>query len=123
MLEIKLAAIFNLAFGVFHLFFWRLLDWKEQLRRVSEVNRAVIQTLNVCLTFMFLLVSYMCLFYTDEVRTTSIGKTLLIGMATFWLIRAALQIYYFNLKQRVHQVLLILFIAGIVIHVLGLTSD
>jgi hypothetical protein len=120
MLEIKLAAIFNLAFGLFHLFFWRLLNWKEQLRRVSEVNRAVIQTLNVCLTFMFLLVSYMCLFYTDEVQTTSIGKTMLFGMAIFWLIRAVLQIYCFNLKQRVHQVLLILFIAGIVIHVLGL---
>jgi hypothetical protein len=120
LLEIKLAAIFNLAFGLFHLFFWRLLKWKEQLRHVSEVNRAVIQTLNVCLTFMFLLVSFMFFIDTDEVRTTSIGKTMLIGMAIFWLIRAILQIYWFHLKQRVHQVLLILFAAGVVIHVLGL---
>lgn len=50
---IQVAAIFNLAFGIFHLFFWVLLDWPGQLKRLSHVNRAVTQTLNICLTFMF----------------------------------------------------------------------
>lgn len=118
MLLIKLAAYFNFAFGVFHLFFWRLLHWKEQLKLVSAVNRAVIQTLTICLTFMFFLVAYLCLFNTADILSTKIGQTLYVGMAFFWFLRTIAQIYFFNLKERVHQILLMLFIIGIAVHIL-----
>jgi hypothetical protein len=122
MLMIKVAALFNFAFAVFHLFFWQLLNWKEQLKRVSPVNSAVFQTLNLCLTFMFLLVACMYFFYTEEVLTTEVGRGLLLGMALFWFIRGLLQIYLFDLKKRVHQVLLIIFFMGIVIHLIAFIS-
>lgn len=116
MVLIKIAALFNFVFGVFHLFFWKLLNWNEQLKRVSSINKAVVQTLNLCLTFMFLLVAYIYYFYAYDIQTTEIGKALLFGMAFFWLIRTLLQVYLFDLKKRIHQILLILFIAGIIIH-------
>lgn len=120
MFIIKLVALYNLAFGLFHLFFWKLLKWNEQLKRVSSVNKAVVQTLNLCLTFMLLLAAY--LFYTSasEIHTTEIGYKLLIGMAIFWLIRALLQIILFNLKERIHQLLLILFLFGVILHTVPL---
>ena len=118
MFWIKLAAFFNLSFGVFHLFFWKVLKWKEQLMLVSTTNRAVIQTLNICLAFLFFLISYIFYFHFNEVLTTAIGNVLLLGIALFWSIRVVAQIYFFNLKERIHQLLLILFIAGIVIHII-----
>lgn len=120
MLVIKAAAIFNFAFGIFHLFFWRLLKWKEQLKHVSAVNRAVMQTLNICLTFIFLLVGYIYFFFSGEVLSTRIGHALLLGMVLFWFIRTIAQIYFFNLKEKVHQILLILFILGVVVHLFPL---
>lgn len=117
---IEVAAIFNLAFGVFHLFFWRLLNWSEQLKKVSPVNRAVFQALNICLTFMFFLMAYVFLFHANEVYASTVGKVLLIGMAVFWCLRAVIQIYLFDLSGRIHQFLLFLFIVGIILHIIPL---
>jgi len=80
---IKIAAIYNIIFGIFHLYFWKLLNWKEQLKRVSSNNKAVVQTLNICLTFIFFLNAYIFFFYTDEIQTTEIGRILLIGIGLF----------------------------------------
>lgn len=119
MFIIKLAALFNFVLGVFHLFFWKLLKWEEQLKRVSSVNKAVVQTLNICLTFILLLIAFIFFFHSDEVITTSIGKGLLLGMTLFWSVRVFAQLYYFNLKERIHQLLLFIFICGIVIHIIS----
>lgn len=119
MLIIKLAALFNFVFGVFHLFFWKLLKWEDQLKRVSLVNKAVVQTLNICLTFIFLLIAYIFFFHSDEILTTSIGRVLLLGMALFWSVRVVAQLYFFNLKERIHQFLLLIFVCGIVIHIIS----
>jgi hypothetical protein len=120
MIWIKIAAFYDLFFGVFHLFFWKLLKWNEQLQRVSSVNKAVFQTLNLCLTFMFFLIAYHYFFYTDEIQTTTIGHSLLLGMTVFWVLRFLLQVYLFDLKERVHRLLLIVFIAGVLVHSLTL---
>ncbi|MBE1555637.1 hypothetical protein [Sporosarcina limicola] len=117
MILIKILALFNFSFGLFHLFFWKLLNWKAQLKELTAVNRAVVQTLNICLTFMFFLVAYIFYFSATEVKTTGIGNILLFGMGIFWFIRALLQLYLFEMKEKIHKVLLFLFFIGAVIHV------
>lgn len=59
-------ALYNLAFAIFHLTFWKLLNWKDELQRVSANNRAVMQTLNLCLTFVFFLAAYLYFFHSDD---------------------------------------------------------
>lgn len=100
MILIKILALFNLSFGLFHLFFWKLLNWKKQLKELTAVNRAVVQTLNVCLTFMFFLVAYIFYFSATEIETTEIGSILLCGMGIFWFIRALMQLYLFEMGKR-----------------------
>lgn len=117
MLLIKIIAFYNFAFGLLHLFFWRLLKWNEQLKRVSPINSAIVQTLNICLTFVFFLVAYCFYFSPTEIKTTDLGSTLLIGMGLFWLIRAILQIYLYEMKQRIHKILFIIFVLGVFLHV------
>ncbi|GIQ70408.1 hypothetical protein DUZ99_19610 [Xylanibacillus composti] len=117
MLVIKMLALYNFAFGIFHLFFWKLLKWEEQLKKVSPVNRAVVQTLNLCLTFMFFLVGYCLYSYPAEIEQTDLGRALLLGIGLFWFIRSILQIYLFNMKERVHKILFVLFVFGAVIHI------
>jgi hypothetical protein len=114
---IKILAIYNLGFGIFHLFFWRILRWDEQLKKVSPNNRAVVQTLNICLTFMFFLIAYCFFIYTIEIESTDLGRTLLIGIGLFWLIRAILQIYLFKMKARIHKFLFLLFVVGVLLHI------
>jgi len=117
---IKILALFNLSFGLFHLFFWKLLNWKKQLKELTAVNRAVVQTLNVCLTFMFFLVAYIFYFSATEIETTEIGSILLCGMGIFWFIRALMQLYLFEMGKKIHKILLVLFFLGAVIHIIPL---
>ena len=49
------AAIFNAAFAAFHLGFWRLFRWRSELAKLTSLNRAIVQVLNLCLTFVFVI--------------------------------------------------------------------
>ena len=48
--------------------------------------------------FVFLIFAYISLFQTDELLTTSLGKSLLAGMALFGIFRAIEQFIFFELK-------------------------
>lgn len=114
------AGIYNLGFGLFHLAFWRLLDWREQLARLSPTNRAVVQALNLCLTFFFLLGAFLALFFPEEMLSTGLGQALRVGLLLFWILRTALQVILFDLRKRVHQILMGLFVAGVMVHGLAM---
>jgi len=80
--------IFNLGFVIFHLMFWRLFRWKQDLALLTVINRAVMQILNLCLMFMFLVMAYVSLFHAPELLSTNLGRTLLVAFSTFWNDRA-----------------------------------
>ncbi len=82
---------------VFHVFFWKLFDWKNDLESVKQVNKAIIQVLNLCLMLCFLIFAYISLVQTDELLNTSLGKTLIAGMSLFGVFRVIEQIIFFNL--------------------------
>jgi hypothetical protein len=82
---------------VFHIFFWKLFDWKNDLESVKKVNKGIIQVLNLCLMLCFLIFAYISLFQADELLTTSVGKTLIAGMALFGIFRIIEQFIFFDL--------------------------
>jgi hypothetical protein len=113
---IKFGGFYNLAFAVFHILFWKIFDWKSELSKVSFLNRAIMQVLNLCLTFCFLMFSYISIFHTSELLTTDLGHAVLIGISSFWLLRALEQVIFFKLKHWGSIVFLLAFIAGTIIY-------
>ena len=71
--------------------FWQLFDWRAELKRLSRLNSGIIQVLNLCLIFIFSLFAFISLRHTNELLTTSIGRTIILGVGIFWLFRFALQ--------------------------------
>ena len=104
--------LYNLVFAVFHLLFWRIFGWREDLRSLRFVNRAIMQVLNLCLTFAFVIFAVVSLGHTEELLTTGLGHSLLALFALFWLARAIEQIVFFELRSRVSWVFLALFLVG-----------
>jgi len=96
---IKLGGVYNIALVVFHLLFWRIFNWKEDLRSLSFLNRAIMQVVNLSLTIVFIIFAYISLVHTNELLSTSLGKSLLTFMALFWFARSAMQIIFFKLKH------------------------
>jgi hypothetical protein len=99
MVLIRIGGVACLGWLVFHLFFWRLFDWKSQLGRLSAANRGVMQVLNLCLSFVFLLCGVMSLTYPNELLAPGLGRGLLWGMAVFWLLRLIEQPVFFGVSR------------------------
>ena len=122
MLEPKLiltiGGVYNLGFVVFHILFWKIFRWKEDLASLTQVNRSVMQILNLRLTYVFLVMTYVLFGCQSELIGTKLGQTLLIAFSIFWLMRAVEQVIFFGLKHKVSNGMAVLFFIGGVIHLL-----
>jgi hypothetical protein len=109
---IKLGGVYNISLVVFHLLFWRIFNWKEDLRSLSFLNRAIMQVVNLSLTIVFIIFAYISLVHTNDLLSTSLGKSLLTFMALFWFARSAMQIIFFKLNHWGSIAFLGYFLAG-----------
>ncbi len=109
---IVIGGLYNLVLAVFHLLFWKLFNWKRDLATLTPLNRAVVQILNLCLTFVFLVFAYISYFHANELLHSKLGRSLLALIATFWFLRAIKQIIFFGLRRKASIAFLILFLIG-----------
>ena len=108
--------IYSLILVIFHALFWRLFNWPGDLRSLSFINRAVIQVLNISLTFVFVIFSYISLIHTQELLVTELGHALLWLIAIFWLARAVQQVIFFKLAHWLSWVFTAFFLLGAVLY-------
>jgi hypothetical protein len=111
-----LGGIYNLLFAVFHLLFWRIFNWKEDLASLTSLNRAIMQVLNLCLTFVFVIFGVVSLLYPAQMVGTELGRALTVMIAFFWFLRAVEQVIFFKLKNWVSWTFLLVFIGGGVLY-------
>ena len=108
------SAIFDLAFGLFHLAFWRMFGWPRSLAPAGRVNRAVTQALNIMLAYVFFLYG-IALFLAPSFP-------LLCAGAGFWLLRLLIQPILFGPNSRLGLVFMVLFAAGATLHIAAASS-
>ncbi|MCJ7771591.1 MAG: hypothetical protein MUP22_00495 [Desulfobacterales bacterium] len=120
---LKIGGIYNLAFAVFHCLFWKIFKWDSELSQLNVLNRAIMQVLNLCLIFCFLIFFYISVFHTSDLLSTPLGQSILICISIFWLLRAMEQILFFKLKHWGSVVFLIIFIFGAVIYLIPVFSN
>ena len=111
-IAIKIGGFYQIAFLVFHAMFWRLFKWKQELPKLTHINGAIMQVLNLCLMFCFLVFGYVSLFHTSELTTSGIGRALLLFMALFWLVRAIEQLVFFSARRPLSLAMCVLFLLG-----------
>jgi hypothetical protein len=100
--------VYHLGFALFHLGFWKLFRWKEELARLGHVNRAIMQVLNVCFTYLAFAFAVLALAFPH-----SLGNAVLGVLAGLWLLRAALQVVFFRrVSARINAALVALFLLG-----------
>jgi hypothetical protein len=119
-LIVYLCGVHSLAFAVFHMYFWKLFNWKQDLKKNSVANRAILQISNLMLIFIFLLMAYLCFFYTKQLSGTEIGHVILIGMSGFWVLRIIAQFIFLPYNKIFIHILTVTFIIGAVLFALPL---
>ncbi len=113
---IKAGGIYTIGLIMFHILFWRLFDWNNDLQSLSFINRATMQVLNISLMFAFIIFAYVSLVHTGDLLTSSLGRSLLLLMALFWLARTIQQIIFYKLHHRASWAFLLLFLAGAILY-------
>ena len=98
--------------AVFHLFFWRIFRWQEDLASLTHINRAVMQILNICLTFLFFVMAYVSFAHAAELISTSLGRTILASIALFWILRLLLQFAFFGARHWLSVLFIVIFTIG-----------
>ena len=104
--------VFHLAIAIFHLFFWRIFRWKQDLASLTHINRAVMQILNICLTFIFFVMAYISFFHAAELTSSPLGRTILASIALFWVLRLILQFIYFGARHKISIFFIFVFTVG-----------
>ena len=112
---IILCGLYSLGFALFHTQFWRLFDWKNDLAKLTPVNKAIMQIFNTRLIYLFLFVAAICFIFTDELSTTPLGRFFLIGMSLFWLGRTIEQFVFLKVDQPMVHLLTYIFILGTIL--------
>lgn len=114
---IKIGGMYQIFFLIFHAMFWRLFKWKRELPKLTHINGAIMQVLNLCLMFYFFVFAYISLFHTTELITSPIGSVLLLFMALFWLFRAVEQLVFFSTRRPLSLLMFVLFLFGFCLYV------
>lgn len=96
---IFIGGLYCLIFAIFHLAFWKLFEWKTELPKLKPVNRGVIQVLNLRLTYVFLVVSFISFFFADDLINTKLGNFILGSISIFALMRAVEQLIFWKIEK------------------------
>lgn len=115
---IFVGAFYNLAFFVYHAFFWKLFDWKEDLAKLTPPNNSVMQILNLCLMFVFVIFAYLSAFQTNELLETKLGRAVLLSIAVFWFLRAVEQVVFGGLGATTSIVFFAVFLFGALLYLI-----
>lgn len=111
---IIICGIYSLILAVFHLFFWKFFNWKKDLEKLSQVNRGVMQILNIQIIFVFFTTGLICLFFNHEITGTNFGKYFLLANSGFWALRIVNQFIFLRINDyRIHLLTFAFFIGSI----------
>lgn len=117
-LLLKLCAAHSFGFAVFHLMFWKLFRWKQDLQQSSLATRVIVQILNLRLIYVFLAMGTLCLAFPTELATTAMGKAILLGMSLFWVGRTVEQFVFLRHDRLLIPALTVAFVSGAILFAL-----
>ncbi len=121
-LLLKLCAAHSFGFAGFHLAFWKLFRWKQDLQQASFSTRVIVQILNLRLVYVFFAIGALCLAFPGELAGTEMGKAILAGMSLFWVGRTIEQFVFLRHDRPMIHALTAAFVIGAILFVLPITD-
>jgi len=98
-----------------HLMYSPLFGWDEDLTKLKKDNRLAALTMNNLITYFLAFFGVVDLLWAFNV--VQIQIILLVGIIGFWIIRAILQISYYNMSDRLSQFFLTIYILMTIGHI------
>jgi len=96
---VYIGAFYHLGWALFDFVWPRIFDWKETLAPLDDFQRILLPITSRLLVVLYLGIAYICLFHTEELMGTDLGRTFLVFVSAYWAVRAVLQVHYFGFRK------------------------
>ena len=93
---IQIGGVINLLFVMFHLSFWKIFNWQQDLVTISADNRAIMQVLNIHTAYVLLIFAILSFVFSEEIVSSKLGRFIALAVAAFWILRAMNQIIFWG---------------------------
>jgi len=97
-LHFKIIGVILIGLSLIHLIFPSYFNWKEELKRLSLVNKQMMEIHTFFIAVVVFLMGVLCLHSPDQLVQTKLGKTISLGLGIFWLIRLFAQFFGYSIK-------------------------
>jgi len=81
-----------------HLIFPKHFDWRQQLARLSLINRQMMKVHTFFIALTISLIGLLCLTSSDDLAHTTLGRRICLGLGIFWAIRLYVQFFGYSPK-------------------------
>ena len=96
-LHLKIVGVSLIVLGLAHFLFPRRFGWKEELERLSPLNRQIFWVHNWFDVLTIVMFGVLSLVYTDSLLAHSqLAQVVLIGLFMFWLSRLYVQFFVYD---------------------------
>lgn len=97
---IQIGSFYFFIFAVFNITIPWILHWKDKYNnKLKNYSKIYFYIGYIILIFISLLFSIISFFYAEQLISTTLGRFILISMASFWILIALLQIFLIGLKS------------------------
>lgn len=84
---IIIGGVLLILLSLFHLSFWHLFNWQEELPKLSADNSGIMQLSTIGFACLFLSLGFIFIKYRMEIANTRLGKALLFALSFFFFVR------------------------------------
>ena len=115
---IIIGGIYHLICALSHIFFPKVYNWNENLKELSNDKKKIIKNnlylSNTCTILLWLILSYIPIFYSNEILNSQLGNIFLTLIVLFWVVRIfILQFIFSNIKTKEFWIRTIFFLFGL----------
>jgi len=97
-IHLTIIGISLIALGLVHIIFPNYFKWKSELSSLSLINRQMMYVHTFFIALMLLLIGILCIWGSNEIVSTSLGKKLSLGLGIFCAIRLLFQFVVYSKK-------------------------
>lgn len=112
--HLKLTGVILVILGLVHIIFPKYFKWKDELKRVSLINKQMMYVHTFFIALVLILMGVLCIDSSHELITTKLGGRISFGLSLFWIARLVIQFFGYSPElwrgKRTESIIHVLFI-------------
>ncbi|MFK7810993.1 MAG: hypothetical protein AB8B59_00775 [Maribacter sp.] len=96
--HLKIIGFLLMILAMVHIIFPKYFSWKEELKKLSLVNRQMMQVHTFFVALVVFLIGLLCITSYSELINTALGKRIALALSIFWGIRTLFQFFVYSPK-------------------------